>query len=284
MKTVSSKRLSALLLAIVFTSVTPALRAQFVSWHIQSFDGNVCGLNPLSAVTLTYDPTQDDTGDGGGSCHVATYYSPGGSLLFIADNEACCFCLSEIRLELSNYDTVEFDVKWDNSSPVPLSYFNFRTNSGTGSPGITGAIAGGQSNTLAICTAIIPDAATNGWVHVSAAIDHSAGNFPFSALMFDKTFPANATSNTAAFWMDNLALAGPPAVSATPQSCTGGTFTLQTAAIKGKTYTILKSADLINWTDLVTGYPAGGAVSNTMLSITDTNASASHGYYRVRSP
>jgi len=276
---------TALLLAGALTGMAPAAaRAQISVWPIQDFDGNICGLTSLSGVTLTYDPTQDNTGDGGGSCHVSADYSGSGMFEFAVLNEACCFCDSDVRLELSNFDSVEFDVKWDNSSTVPLSYFNFLTNSGTGSQGIGIEIDTGEANAPIISSAIIPDAATNGWVHISAAIDHSVGDYVFLALYFEKLCPAYGVSNTAAFWLDDLSIAGRPMVSAVTPSGAGGSFTLQATAIEGRTYTILKSTNLVNWTNLVTGYSAGGATTNFTLSFTDTNANGGQAYYRVRSP
>jgi hypothetical protein len=282
MKKTSVKKLSALFLGIVLTGTMPAaLRAQLATWPIQTFDGNICGLHSISDVTLAYDATQDDTGDGGGSCHVSTDYSQGGLFEFTVDNEACCFCESDVGLQLSNYDSVEFDVKWDNSSTVRLTYFN--TNLGF-SPGITIGLDTGEEYDPSISTVIIPSAATNGWVHVSAAIDHRLGNYVFLGLIFEKAFPAYGASNTAAFWLDNLSLAGPLAVSSVAQSCGGGNFTLHVAAIKGKTYTVLQSTNLVNWINLVSGYPANGAATNGALSFTDTNANGGQGYYRIRSP
>src|SRR5271157_4037037 len=135
MKTTSLKRLSALFLASVLTGVMPlVLRAQPVLWHFQSFTGDICGLYSFPPVTLTYDPAQDDTGDGGGSCHISTDYSRGGVFQLTIGNVDCCYCALEANLQLSNFTSVEFDVKWDNASTVPLSYFN--ANYGSGDAGI----------------------------------------------------------------------------------------------------------------------------------------------------
>ena len=282
MKLMFFKRLSALFLASALTGMMPpALRAQPVIWPIQNFDGNSCGLTALSGVTLTYDQTQDNTGDGGGSCHISTDYSQGGLFQFTANNVACCFSFVNARLQLSNYTSVDFDVKWDNSSTVPLAFFN--TNAGF-APGIAIALNTGGANAPVISTVIIPDAATNGWTHVSASIDQAVGNEVFPGLNFQKLFPAYGPSSTAAFWLDNLELLGPTNHPVLSPSSRGSNFTVSFPAIQFATYSVLKSGDLVHWTSLVTNYPPGGAMTNMTLSYTDTNASGGQAYYRIRSP
>jgi hypothetical protein len=287
MKVTVSKTFPALFLAVVFLGMTPpALRAQLILWPYQTFDGNICGLNSSPAVTLAYDPMQDDTGNGGGSCHLSTDYSQSGDFQVFANNVCCCGCDVLVGLQLSNYNAVEFDVKWDNSSTVPLSYFN--TNFGGGSQGIGIGIGPPDFDGFSsICQSnvIIPDAATNGWVHVSAPINHAGTNSSFIGLVFQKSFPAYGASNIAAFWLDNLELVGPTFILPVSQSSyEGGQFTFHFPAIRSATYSVFKSEDFMDWTTLVTGFPPGGAVSNATLSFTDTNANTSQGYYRIRSP
>jgi hypothetical protein len=292
MKTKPLNRLPALFLASVLAGMTtPALRAQMVVWPIQNFDGNICGMNSLSPVALAYDPTQDNTGDGGGSCHITTGYSQSGTFVVTANDVSCCFCALEVVLQLSNYTSVEFDVKWDNSSTVPLSYFN--TNYGGSTAGITVGIGPPDGYTISsICysNVIIPDAATNGWVHISAPINHAGTNSGFSGLVFEKIFPAYSAPGSAAFWLDNLKIVGPTLINPPTQaSGAGGNFTLNFPAIQGATYTVLKSTDLVHWSNLVTGYPPGGAAptgsySYTNLSFTDTNANGGQGFYCIRRP
>jgi hypothetical protein len=287
MKAMVAKRFSVLLLAAALAGMIPTvLRAQIVLWPYQNFDGNICGLTSSPAVTLAYDPTQDDTGDGGGSCHISTDYSQSGVFHVFANNVCCCYCYALVLLQLSNYNALEFDVKWDNSSTVPLSYFN--TNFGGGSQGIGIGIGPPDFfdfSSICYSNVIIPDAATNGWVHISAPINHAGTNTSFIGLVFQKSFPAYGVAGTAAFWLDNLQLVGPTFIfPVSPSSCKGGKFTLTFPAIQGATYTLFKSADLVNWTTLVTGYPPGGAASNASLSFTDTNANAGQAYYRIRSP
>jgi hypothetical protein len=67
-------------------------------------------------------------------------------------------------------------------------------------------------------------------------------------------------------------------------SSRGSNFTVSFPAIQFATYSVLKSADLVHWTSLVTNYPPGGAMTNMTLSYTDTNAGGCQAYYRIRSP
>jgi hypothetical protein len=263
----------------------PVLRAQPVLWPIQNFTGNICGLNAYDPVTLSYDPAQDNTGNGGGSCYVSTDYSEDGLFQFTANNVACCGCALVVNLQLSNYTSVDFDVKWDNFSTVPLAFFN--TNDGPGTEGIIIGVGSAYfEGVSSICysNVIIPDAATNGWAHVSAAINQALTNISFGGITFEKTFPGYGPSSTAAFWLDNLQLLGPTNIPVLTPSCEGSNFTVNFPAIQFATYTILKSTDFVDWTSLATGYPPGGAAANMVLSFTDTNASGGQSYYRVRSP
>jgi hypothetical protein len=234
-------------------------------------------------VILAFDPTQDDTGNGGGSCHISTDYSQPGLFEFTVNNVSCCFCQLEVLLHLSNFTSVDFDVKWDNSSTVPLSYFN--TNYGNGTEGIA-IEANSISYGVNICNGnvLIPDAATNGWVHVSAPINPALTNISFVALVFEKSFPAYGPSGTAAFWLANLQLTGPTNIPVVSPVCQGSNFTLSFPAVQFATYTVLKSPDLVDWTNLVTNYPPGGVATNMTLSFTDTNAGGGQAYYRIRSP
>ena len=281
--------MSALFLALVLTGMTPpALRAQRVLWSFSSFDGNICGLTSSPWVTLSYDPTQDATGDSGGSCHISSDYSQGGVFEVNVDNVDCCFCALGAILQSSDFTSIEFDVKWDNSSSVPLSYFNSAPNGG--SPGmVIGTGPGYDISSFCCSNVVIPDAASNGWVHISAPLNPALPNVSFGGISFEKGFSAYnpgppIVPQYATFWLDNLALAGPAQVSLVSRSVAGGNFTFSFPAIRNATYTILKSADSLHWNTLATGYPPGGSPATGTLSFTDTNASAGQSYYRVRIP
>jgi hypothetical protein len=251
-------------------------RAQVVGWPLQTFYGNICGWNSYANVTLSYDATQDNTGDGGGSCRVSTAYTGSGSGLFYVtvNNVSCCFCGLGATLDLTNFVSVDFDVKWDNSSTVSLSSFN---NS------FRGGIPIGVGSYTAIASFTVPAAATNGWAHVSAAINPALTN-TFAGLALESPF-ADSSAGNAAFWLDNVELVGRTTnfFAVTPVSASAGAFTVKWNSSPGYTYTVQRSSDMSGWTSLVRGYPVGGA-TGTSVSYTDTNAPPAHALYRVSSP
>jgi hypothetical protein len=83
----------------------------------ESFDQNITNWYGLIS-TLTFDPAQDNTGNGGGSCHAATDFSAVQLLMFAGTWQ------SNRVLSLSQYHSVEFDIKWDQTSTMSLADFN----------------------------------------------------------------------------------------------------------------------------------------------------------------
>jgi hypothetical protein len=63
----------------------------------------------------------------------------------------------------------------------------------------------------------------------------------------------------------------------------GNNFTVQWTANPGCTCTVLKSVDFLHWSTVVTGYPTGGLTTST-VSYTDTVATNSQCFYRIRTP
>jgi hypothetical protein len=241
-------------------------------------------------VTLTYDPSQDDTGNGGGSCHVSFDLSQDGLFIVDATYESCCFCDSEVLLTLTNFASLDFDVKWDNTSTITPEQFN--SNPGLGSPGIAiGAMSGSNLvyygyPTICYSNLYIPSSATSGWVHVSMPINPASAystNTSLGIYLFE-SFPASG-SGTAAFWLDNVQLVGlkPPQLISAMSHLNGNNFTLEWTANPGSTCTVLKSADLVHWSTLVTGYPTGGTTNGT-ASYTDSVATNSQSFYLIRIP
>jgi hypothetical protein len=213
---------------------------------------------------------------------VTTDYSQNGILRVSGNNVSCCYCTVAVLLDLTNYSSVDFDLKWDNSSTVPLAYFNF---GGLTQGLIIGTPLADSGGVISICYSnlTIPDAATNGWVHVSAQIDSSLTGVTFAGITLQKAYPAY-NSGVAAFWLDNVKLVGRASWRViSPVSWSAGNFTLRWNAVIGATYSVLRSADLMNWTTLVSGYPTGGATNSTLV-FTDTGASGSRAFYRVSQP
>jgi hypothetical protein len=278
---------------MLLAGAVQTVSAQTSDWVLQNFDSGICGWSSTfnSPVTLAFDPTQDDTGNGGGSCHVSFNLSQDGLFIVNATFESCCFCDSEVLLDLTNYASIDFDVKWDNTSTITPEQFN--SNPSLGSPGIAvGAMNVSNSYsyvdypTICYSNVYIPNTATGGWAHVSLPINPaSAYSTSLSpGLYLFESFPASG-SGTAAFWLDNVKLMGlrPPRFLPAMSYLSGNYFTLQWTANPGSTCTVLKSTDLVHWSPLVTGYPAGGLTTST-ASYTDAVATNSQSFYLIRIP
>jgi hypothetical protein len=286
-------RFSSAFCVVLLAGAVQTACAQTSDFVLQTFDSGICGWSTIfnSPVTLAFDPTQDDTGNGGGSCHVSFNLSQDGIFVVNASFESCCFCDSEVLLVLTNFASVDFDVKWDNTSTFTPAQFN--SNPSMGSPGIAiGAMNGNNGYsynggpTICYSNVYIPSSATSGWVHVSEAINPASSYSTIAnlGLYLFESFPASG-SGTAAFWLDNVKLKGlkPPQFIPAMSSLNSNHFTLQWTANPGCTCTVLKSTDLVHWSTLVTGYPAGGLTTGT-ISYTDTVATASHSFYLITTP
>jgi len=273
---------------VLFTlGLATAARGQIVGWVLQTFDYNICGWQSSPAVTLSFDPTQNYPGNGGGSCRVSTDFSAGPAFMTYGDYENCCVCEVHITLDLSNYYSVDFDLKWDNTSTISVS--NFNADPDGGAPGLQLGTSGTDfySPTMVGYTnIIIPDAATNGWVHISAPIDHTLpGPMAGSGIVLEKLLLTNLTG-TAAFWLNNVELISSiPATEpfSLTASASAGQITLNWNASPGATYTVQKSLDFIDWTVLTTNYPTGGAPGGS-ISYKDPSAPGGQAFYRVHSP
>jgi hypothetical protein len=261
--------------------------AQTTNWVLQTFDTGICGWSSLPPATLAFDPNQDDTGNGGGSCHVSFSLSAGAPLFLTGTFENCCFCESEVSLKPNQFAAVEFDLKWDNSSTVTPGQLN--SNPGLVSPGIAiglmnGAPTYGGYPTICYSNVFFPNAATGGWVHVSVPINQAS---PDSAnegigLVLTASWAATLTG-TAAFWLDNVKLVAPIQFIPVQSQRNSHKFTLQWTASPGSACTVLKSSDLVNWSILVTGYPPDGLPTGT-ASYTDTAATDRQSFYLIRTP
>lgn len=284
MKTFSSKNGAALFLALVLTGIVgPALHAQPVLWTFSNFAGNICGFNSLPPVTLAFDPFQNATPvDGSGALHITTDYSQSGFFDVTANSVDCCYCALEATLVASNFTSIELDVKWDTNSTVPLDFFNSNYFGGNSA----GIMVLGNGVDLCSTHFVIPDAASNGWVHLSIPFARNLANVVFASLQFQKSFPSCPSGTNASFWIDNLALAGPTtAAAASTLSKSSGHFTFSFPGIRNATYTIQRSTNLIDWTTIATNYPPGGAqTTGATVSYSDTNSVVGRAYYRVQIP
>jgi hypothetical protein len=105
---------------------------------------------------------------------------------------------------------------------------------------------------------------------------------PVTASSFTYTIPAQSVVT----FVNGASL--PAIIISSPAYPPGGhSFVLTWNSTAGATYSVLRTNILgnpsANWPAIITGYPTGGALGGP-LSYTDTTATASPAFYRVKSP
>jgi hypothetical protein len=261
MKKTQSKKYQSLSFAALLLGSASLASAQIADNNLNSFDstaelapggsppgfsnnnGTYGGGIWYGSSTVTWDGTQDNTGNGGGSAHIQSTWGlgqPNGDSPFEVYLGSISDQLYYIPspIPLSQYLNVQFDFKWDNSSTMTLAQFNnlslVPTNdlvnpntplNAAGQLEVYAAVNGGIGADIG--GTAIPSAATNGWVHFTfpinatqAGLDGSLGIMLRPRNYFSTS--ANLASNlTAKFWIDNLFLKGtaapppPPTLSIT---------------------------------------------------------------------
>lgn len=181
--------------------------------------------------TLGWDSTQDNTGNGGGSCKISVNFANGdpyGDAVRLYglvqgtpyyDSTPCAVT----NFIATNYVSVDFDILWDtNNSTLSLHDFNYPPNGG--SPGLQiNLITTNYRNNYTWYQlgpmVVLPNAASNGWVHVSMPITNTAAVISTRAqgIGFYKYNSAAtiAAGGTADFWIDNVTFksaGAPPAI------------------------------------------------------------------------
>lgn len=123
----------------------------------------------------------------------------------------------------NNYDAVEFDVMWDtNNSTMSIDQFNSMGDIYGVPVGLLepSNINPGSGQELSAQEVAIPDAASNGWVHMKLTIPGStAGLSDVIGLYFKKygSGTNGAINGTAAYWIDNVVFDGAPLVPPSPK-------------------------------------------------------------------
>ena len=113
------------------------------------------------ATTLAFDPTQDNTGNGSGSCRVTADFGASQSMMFVGTYGPGGVWESNMVLYLSNYKSLDFDVKWDTNSSMSLAEFNHPPSGGFTPISIESLKPGWSGFSDAFGSFTIPDAATN---------------------------------------------------------------------------------------------------------------------------
>jgi hypothetical protein len=110
----------------------------------------------------------------------------------------------------SHYTNVECDVMWDSSnSTIDLTNFN-RFGDVTGLPiGLMTNPGGAAQEAFGSAAGAVPNAASNGWVHMSFALNPATpGIIQTIGLFFKKYNNASAPGGIANYWIDNVTFNG----------------------------------------------------------------------------
>jgi hypothetical protein len=265
MKKIKSRMYQNLSLAALLLGSVSLASAQIADNNLNSFDstaqlapnGTPAGHSTGNGTTgggiwygtsiVDWDGTQDATGNGGGSAHITSKW---GSDQANSDSPFEVY-LGGIAwnmggtpgLPISQYQNVQFDFRWDNSSTMTLDEFNNMSlvptnylNYGTTTNFLNAAgqlevdLAKNYGDAAAIGGTNITSLATNQWVHYTFPINPSTAGEDGSIgiLLRPRNYFSTSSHLTndlvAKFWIDNVFLKGtagpppPPVVSIKPIS------------------------------------------------------------------
>jgi hypothetical protein len=115
-------------LAVLMLGNAGSALAQTADYNFASFDSNINGVgNWYGSGVYSWDSTQDATGNGGGSMYVTV---PNDSSSDTPLNPYICigggnpWYNSGTTLDLTQYKSIDFDIKWDNTSAITVDEFN----------------------------------------------------------------------------------------------------------------------------------------------------------------
>ena len=179
-----------------------------------AFDEDVTGWGTAwGNATAAHDPGQDNTGNGGGACYISADFSADQNTLTIYG------CVegnpwshpTSANFNLSDFESLEFDIKWDTSMPLSIADFNTPPQGGEGGIQAWAVDYPAFSIRPTLATFQVPAEAANGWAHVSVPIDPAiSGIDPSKGIVFKKwvTEAQTAAGGMYAFWVDNVILKG----------------------------------------------------------------------------
>jgi hypothetical protein len=200
-------RLTAAVVAIA-GSLTLGMAADDIIWTWD--DPDVLGSwgTAWGPATTTQDPFEDNTGNGGGSLYIETGYTADDqNAITVMGNYGGWFWNGDVRSNLLDYVSLEFDIKWDPTSTISID--NFNTDGGDNGLAIWNARFTTDWEWIEFGRILVPNDAATGWAHVSVPIDPTTASLDQSAgIVFKKWIPADvaAAGGVAAFWLDNVEL------------------------------------------------------------------------------
>lgn len=159
----------------------------------------------------SFDATQDATGNGGGSCRIAGDFAADQNTMtvygLVGGNP---WWHPNPPFNMAEYKSLEFDIKWDNTSTLTIAQFNSPPLGGEGGIVIWSCFDAATWPTIKTGVQV-PAAAADGWAHVSVPIDPAIANLDVSyGIVFKKWIQAaqKDAGGTYAFWVDNVTLKG----------------------------------------------------------------------------
>ena len=174
----------------------------------------------------------------------------------------------------THYSAIEFDVLWDtNLSTMSITNFNSMGDVG----GIPMGLLEDQSINpnggveLAQTEAAIPDAASNGWVHMTVPIPTATPGLTKVVGLYFKKYgsgPNGPMNGTAAYWIDNVVFDGAPQIPPSPQMSiskpvpglnivnnSGGGYDRESLATFNYNYTWVDQPDPVTYAMNIAAFP-----------------------------
>lgn len=182
----------------------------------------------------SWDSTQDNTGNGGGSLRVVSDFAgtppdDNRNVITVMGNFGGWLWNGDVRTNLTEFESLEFDLKWD-ATTATLAIDDFNNTGGDNGLAIWSTRNTGAWEWVTIDYIMIPEEAADGWVHISVPIDPVTPNLDQSAgVAFKKWVPQGIADagGVAAFWIDNVHLVAsdvpipPPTMSIGPDAAPG---------------------------------------------------------------
>ncbi len=178
---------------------------------------------------VVQDALEDNTGNGGGAMYISTDYagSPpddNRNVVVVMGNHGGWLWNSEVQVDLVEYASLSFDIKWDPTSTVTLESFN--TAGGDNGLVVWSARHNGADwEWVQFGSFLVPAEAATGWANVTIPIDPTTANLDRSTgVVFKKWVPQDVANagGVAAFWIDNVKLTANAGPVAPPTMAVGG--------------------------------------------------------------
>ena len=201
---------------------------------VDTFDnGTSTGNNIWSwygGSTYSWDGTQDHTGNNGGSLHIMQPSAAGDDTIIVPETFPALGGGAWWwggQYDLTTYTNVSCWLKWDtNNSTMSIPTFN---TEGTGGFSIwlndNGGWGGGNRHSLA--NQLIPNSASNGWVHLNIPIDPTIPNLNAIVAVEYYDWKPAPWSGSVAFWVDDVQFEPSSLLVPPPPTISGPTKAIQ---------------------------------------------------------